>query len=82
MEKDAWLKICYEIVVIFNVLSIIVWLFLAIFPGIYYLSQNDIITGLQLIFLNIWCLIFVSTLLLGILLHSLLEQAKNEIISE
>jgi len=77
MEKEAWLRIAYEITIIFNVLFIIVWIFLAIFPGFYYLSQFNIIFGLQTIFLNFWSLIFVSTLILGILLHNLIEKAKK-----
>jgi len=74
MEKDTRLKNCYDGIVVLNVLFIIVWILLAIFPGFHYLFENNIIAGLQTMFLNIWCLIFLITLVLGIWLHLLLTK--------
>ncbi|MDD1777593.1 MAG: hypothetical protein LUQ65_05435 [Candidatus Helarchaeota archaeon] len=74
MEKNTWQKNCYDGIVVLNVLFIIVWILLAIFPGFHYLFDNNIILGLQTIFLNYWCLMFAITLALGIWLHFLLPK--------
>lgn len=78
MEKETLMKIGYETVIILNALSIILWIFLAIFPGSVHLGEGKIIEGLQAIFVNIWFLCFGITLGVGIFLHFLLKGNRKE----
>ena len=76
MDKTAWLKVVFDTVVILNALAIICWIFLAIFPGIYYFSQGDAGMGFQLMILNFWFYFFAGTLIGALILHFLLEENK------
>ncbi|NVM28974.1 MAG: hypothetical protein HWN65_09020 [Candidatus Helarchaeota archaeon] len=78
MEKETLMKIGYEIVIILNALSVILWIFLAIFPGSVYLGESDITGGLQAIFVDPWFLCFVITLGAGIFLHLMLKSNEKE----
>ncbi|NVM53185.1 MAG: hypothetical protein HWN66_05740 [Candidatus Helarchaeota archaeon] len=77
MERATLLKSGYELVIIINALSIILWIFLSIFPGFNDLWQGNILDGLQVIFLNFWCLSFLITLGVGIFLHKFLEDDQK-----
>ncbi len=78
MEKTTLLKIGFEIAVILNVLSIITWILLAIFPGLYYFSIGEIGTGFQVVFLNIWFYMFVVSIGTVFFLQPYVEKRNEE----
>ena len=78
MEAKDILKIGYEAVIIINGLSIILWIFLGIFPGYADLYLGNLGEGLSDIFLNVWFFCFIITLGIGLLLRFLLKDKQNE----
>ncbi|MHA1276653.1 MAG: hypothetical protein ACTSQI_13065 [Candidatus Helarchaeota archaeon] len=78
MDSVKWLKFTLDTVVILNALAIICWLFLAIFPGIYYFSIGDIERGFRETILSGWFYFFVSTLFGALILHFLSKEWKDK----
>jgi TM2 domain-containing membrane protein YozV len=78
MEKKVLLEVCYEAWIIFNALFIILWIFLAIFPGLYALYQGDIMEGLQEIVINWWFYLFIITLGGGLLFREWINKEKTK----
>ncbi len=78
MVNEEALKICQEIVIIVNGVSIILWIFLAIFPGVDSISLGDPVMGLRIIFLDLWFYCFAITLIIGIILRSMLKSEQNQ----
>ncbi|HUY00097.1 MAG TPA: hypothetical protein VMV49_11120 [Candidatus Deferrimicrobium sp.] len=77
MEKEVLVKIGYEALIILNALFIIVWIFLAVFPGFYALIYGTKIECLQYIFVNWWFYLFMITLMGGLLFREWMKQKQN-----
>jgi len=72
------LKIGFESAIILNVLSIITWILLGIFPGLYYLSMGAVLEGLQFMFLNIWFILFTITLIIIFFLRTFVKKEEDK----
>ncbi len=79
MERTTLLKIGYEAAITINALVVIGWIFLQVFPGIFYLSEGEIALGFYSIFGNVWFYVFVITLGLAILFREYKEGKEEEI---
>ncbi|MFX1295923.1 MAG: hypothetical protein ACFFD2_13870 [Promethearchaeota archaeon] len=78
MEKTTLMEVGFKTAVIFNAISIITWIFLGIFEGIYYFSIGEIGMGFQVIFINKWFYLFAITLGVALFLRTYIEEEIEE----
>ncbi len=78
MEKTTLITLGYEVASIFNALFIILWVLLAIFPGVNYLFLGPVVEGLEIIFLNSWFYLFAITLACTLLLQTYKKEKPEQ----